>query len=883
VQVRSFLQTLAGITLLACVHGAAAAENAPLVLNLLSSVTPIEIGDHPLPEGVDGYRIYTTEFVKGGTRWYRLRLGLFQDNKAARSVVAKLRSRYPSVWVDRATAEEIAAAGAPVAEVKETVAPPPRAVAVPVAVTTADTTPPTGAGLVINLLSALTPVNAADHAVPEALAGYRRYVVEYDKSGRRWYRLRLGIFRDRKQATAALAQLRAAYPSAWIESVSAADRVAPEESAPSPIQLASSSQIARDAIEADKRYVINLAASTKPLPTTTVPELASVRSVHTYATETERRGDRWYFLRAGFFATRAEAEALLPKVLQNYPDARVMKITRYELAQATGVEQAPAKTTASPATKNGNRSALLEAARLAMVKGNYDQAVLLYQKAIDEGDAATAREAQELLGLAHERRGDMVTARKEYERFLELYPEGEDAERVRQRLIAIDTSRADLKASLREAKKREAPAQYLLYGSLSAIYRRDADISDENGDVVSQSALTTYFDATGRVRSGAYDSRLRVTGSHRSDFLDNGPGDDNRLSTFYLDVLNKEKDWSLRLGRQSSSSGGVLGRFDGIYGGMRLTPQLRLNAVAGYPVATSADTSVNDKANFVGVSADLSGLVENWEFQLYGIQQRAEGYIDRTAVGGEARYFQPGRTFFGLLDYDTHYQQLNTAMMLGTWSMNDATSFNLLYDRRMSPTLSTSNALQGQTVTTLDALAQTYTTEQIEQLALDRTAESQTVMAGVAHTLNERYQVTADLTATEVGDTPASGNVLATPSSGTEYYLSTQLIGRNLFWPDDISILGLRLGNSRTIDSAAVFINSRLNNGPWQLNPRIQVEYRDDKSNDFSYWTLKPSLLASYRRWKDHTLEGEVGSSLTTRSEVPQSYYFSLSYRWDFN
>ncbi len=885
---RSFVQILAGIVLLAGMHGAVAAENAPLVLNLLSSVTPIEIGDHPLPAGVDGYRIYTTEFVKDGTRWYRLRLGLFKDNRAARSVVAKLRTRYPSVWVDRASSEEIAAAGVPAAEVKETVPPPPRVAPAAPAVVKTDTTPPTGAGLVINLLSSLTPVNAADHAVPAGLAGYRRYVTEYDKNGRRWYRLRLGLFGDRKQAAAALAQLRAAYPSAWIENVSSADEVSgqdgPEAQRKPPVQLASSSQIARDAIEADKRYVINLAASTKPLRNTTVPELASVRGVHTYATETERRGDRWYFLRAGFFATRAEAEALLPKVQQAYPDARVMKITRYELAQATGVEQAPAaKTAASPAAKGGSRSALLESARLAMVKGNYDQAVLLYQKAVEEGDAATAREAQELLGLAHERRGDMVTARKEYERFLELYPEGEDAERVRQRLIAIDTSRADLKASLREAKKREAPAQYLLYGSFSAIYRRDADVTDENGDEVSQSALTTYFDATGRVRSGAYDSRLRVTGSHRSDFLENGPGDDNRLSTFYLDVLNKEKDWSLRLGRQSSSSGGVLGRFDGIYGGMRLTPQLRLNAVAGYPVATSADTSVNDTANFVGVSADLSGLADNWEFQLYGIQQRAEGYIDRSAVGGEARYFQPGRTFFGLVDYDIHYQQLNTAMMLGTWSMNDATSFNLLYDRRMSPTLSTSNALQGQAVTTLDALAQTYTTEQIEQLALDRTAESQTLMAGVAHTLNERYQITADLTATEVGDTPASGGVLATPSSGTEYYLSTQLIGRNLFWPDDISILGLRMGSSPTIDSAAVFINSRVNTGLWQLNPRIQVEFRDDKSNDFNYWTLKPSLLASYRRWKDHTLEGEVGASLTTRSEVPQSYYFSLSYRWDFN
>lgn len=920
----SFLRTLAGFALLVSFHGVAmAAESAPLALNLLSSVTPIALTGHPLPEGLSGYRIYTTEFVKNGTRWYRLRLGVFTERKAAREAMAALRTRYPSAWIDRAAATELAAADRPAAQVKAVKAAPPAASATAPS-RAAPTAPLAGPGLAINLLSSLVPIDAAEHAVPAALAGYQRYVTEFDKDGRRWYRLRLGVFDNRKEASAALAQLRTTYPSAWIDRVqesgekpaavkavaaapvAAAASKAPEptplpQPAPEPIpaakpvalgspprkpsiQLASSGQVASDAIDAEQRYVINLAASTTPLQAAAVPELAAVRGVHAYTTDSERRGDRWYFLRVGFFASRSEAEALLPQVQQSYPDARVMKITRYELAQATGAEPEPVtERSPAPVTRSGNRSALLESARLAMVKGNYDQAVLLYQRAIDEGDAATAREAQELLGVAHERRGDLSTARKEYERFLAIYPQGEDAERVRQRLTAIDTSHTELKDSLREAKRRSAPSQYLLYGSFAALYRRDTDVSDIEGERVSQSALTSYLDATARINNSTYDSRLRITGSHRKDFLDDGAGDESRLSTFYIDTLNKERDWSVRLGRQSSSSGGVLGRFDGIFGGMRLSPQLRLNAVAGYPVDTSADTSVNDHARFAGVSADLSGLAENWEFQLYGIQQRADGYVDRNAAGGEARYFQPGRTFFGLVDYDTHYKKLNTAMILGTWSVSDATSFNLLYDRRMSPTLSTSNALQGQTATSLDVLAQTYTIEQIEQLALDRTAESRTVMVGVAHTLSERYQVTADLTAAEVGATPASGGVMATPSSDTEYSLSTQLIGRNLFGQDDISILGLRVGNSATVDSAALFLNSRFNVKSWQFNPRVQLEYRDDKSNGFDYWTLKPSLTASYRRWQQHTLEGEVGAELNTHDDLPEGYYFGLSYRWDFN
>lgn len=903
--VDNLTRALGGLAMLLLLCGTVTAESVPLALNLLSSVTPIAIADHALPAELNGYQLYTTEFVKGNTRWYRLRLGVFSDNKAAKAAMARLRAQYPSAWIDRASVGEISAAGLPAAEVKvpEAQRPPePFPAVAPVAVAG----PPSGEGLSINLLSSLTPIDLAGYAVPPQLAGYRYYVTEFDKDGRRWYRLRLGLFANRSEAAAALAQLRADYPSAWIDGTAAAGE-APEvvrtaRPLPAPVEapaiksltldatrskpvqkLASRSDTRSDGIDPEQRYVINLMASTKPLnPSDAEALVAALPGLRLYATESERRGDRWYFLRAGFFASRGDAEALLPQVQQTYPDARVMKITRYELAQATGGESVTA-VDKLPAARSGSRSAVLESARLALIQGNYDQAVLLYQQAIDEGDADTAREAQELLGVAQERRGDMAAAHKEYERFLGLYPEGEDAERVRQRLVALETAHAELKAGLRTAKKRSAPSQYMLYGSFSAIYRQDTDVTDAEGAELSRSALTSYFDVTGRVRSGDYDTRLRFTGSHRKDFMDNGPGDENRLSTFYLDVLNKEQDWSVRFGRQSSSSGGVLGRFDGVFAGMRLTPQLKLNAVAGYPVQTSADTAVNDRANFVGVSADISGLAESWDFQLYGIQQRADGYLDRNAVGGEARYFQPDRSFFGLVDYDAHYKKLNTMMLLGTWSVTEATSLNLLYDRRMSPTLSTSNALQGQAVSTLDALAQIYTTEQIEQLALDRTAESQTIMAGVAHTLSERYQITADITTTEVGATPESGGVMATPSSGGEYYVSAQLIGRNLIWQEDITILGLRLGQGQTVDTAAMFVNSRVNTGHWQFNPRIQLEYRDDKSNDFNYWMLKPSLVTNYRRWQQHSLEGEVGAALTSRKEVPQNYYFSLGYRWDFN
>ena len=51
-----------------------------------------------------------------------------------------------------------------------------------------------------------------------------------------------------------------------------------------------------------------------------------------------------------------------------------------------------------------------------------------------------SKEAQEYLGLARERNGQLAHAKAEYRIYLAKYPEGEDAQRVRQRLDALVTA-----------------------------------------------------------------------------------------------------------------------------------------------------------------------------------------------------------------------------------------------------------------------------------------------------------------------------------------------------------------------------------------------------------------------------------------------------------
>ncbi|MGC4029448.1 MAG: hypothetical protein QM696_11280 [Steroidobacteraceae bacterium] len=76
-------------------------RNAPpcFAVQLLWSVTPITITDHPHLAIFDAYTLYNVEGNRQGRKWYGLRLGFFTDPNAATQVAYYVRSDYPAVAV----------------------------------------------------------------------------------------------------------------------------------------------------------------------------------------------------------------------------------------------------------------------------------------------------------------------------------------------------------------------------------------------------------------------------------------------------------------------------------------------------------------------------------------------------------------------------------------------------------------------------------------------------------------------------------------------------------------------------------------------------------------------------------------------------------------
>ncbi len=543
-------------------------------------------------------------------------------------------------------------------------------------------------------------------------------------------------------------------------------------------------------------------------------------------------------------------------------------------------------------SKNEKYADLMDEAGGAMIDEDYRRAIQLYTKIATRATGITQQRARELLGVARERNGQLAHAKAEYETYLRDYPEGPDSDRVRQRLAGLVTATKQPKAKLRTSHdvKGKSPRKWTTqaYGSLSQRYSWfQLFLEDQEARTV-QSDLSTDVDFTARARSDTLDVRTQFVGSYLFGFQTGLTNDETKISHLSIDVKEHRTGLYGRIGRQTRSSGGLLGRFDGLHLAYDLTPHFTLNGVYGHPVESTRDLFIRTDRTFYGASLDINGLWEAWDFNLFFINQTSAGILDRRAVGGEVRYFDPRKSLFTLVDYDIFYNNLNIFLTLGNWSVSKNTTLNWSLDYRNNPFLTTTNAIQGQGVETLGALSGAFSEGELFRLAMDRTAKSKTATIGLTHDISENLQIIGEFTATEQEGTPASGGVEAQPGTDTEYFYSAQFILNNLLMENDIFIIGLRYGDSTLRNSYTLTIDSRLPlKRTFRISPKLRIDYRNSKQNSDTRLVTRPILRLDYRIRKWMRLELETGGEFTSEtlsglSRFNSGFFGFVGYRADF-
>ncbi len=648
------------------------------------------------------------------------------------------------------------------------------------------------------------------------------------------------------------------------------------------------------------RYIINLYASLEPIAKEDYPPPETTKEYNVYTAQDKKMdGTLWHRLAVGFFETFSQARKVADKLfIKDYPKLWIEKASPEEVINNGGGGQevsatVPVDTTpvSRPGLDQQKQDYLLKEGTQSMAQKDYPRAIQIFTKLLESTDPEIMEQAQFQLDLAREFNGHLAHAKAEYRNYLVSYPQGKNAPEARNRLNGLLSARPLMSGEKGKVGVfGQSGWESEFYGSISTFYDYDksySDEDDESEETTNVSALTTSLDATYRLTTDNYVFKTVFIGSYEASFLEDEE-DENRVSAFYLDFQNKSGTFTSRWGRQSGSSGGVLGRFDGGQMGYLIFEKVRLNLVAGFPVNLSSDPIDNDRY-FYGINFDFGRFYNHWDFNLFFIDQMAESIADRRAVGGEVRFVGDSGSLFTMVDYDILYNELNTVLIAGNWLMpNKKTWINFSADFRNNPALATSNALIGQTNPSLEALEASIGEKAMRQLAEDRTLESKFVTLGFSHPFTDEFQFSGDVSWSKLGGGPASGGVEEIPEMDDEWYYSVQFTKYNLFARGDISTLGLRYADAVSRDTSTLTFNTRYPlNDAWRINPKLQIDYRKNNVLTGDQWRFRPSLRVEYKFNKRWRAEFEGGYNYADKeleglAEDRKGYYMSVGLRMDF-
>lgn len=587
----------------------------------------------------------------------------------------------------------------------------------------------------------------------------------------------------------------------------------------------------------------------------------------------------------------------------------------------------------------GKASGFLAKAKDALARNDAAAAIEPLNTLLNLPHNASSREAQELMGLARERSGDVAKARAEYEIYMKLYPEGEGAARVRERVAKIGAVSPAEVAAARPSRpaRRIEDTGWQISGGFSS-YRSHGNSSEtteplrvivctaaqlagtspvpadaqcsqtataesinpQSRNRTVQNTLISSLDFSTRRRAESSDSRLVIRGVDTTYFQNPTKQNTHRLNSAYFEQTNRDLGYFARIGRQTGSGGGVLGRFDGGMAGYNFRPNWRLNGVAGNTVEFRSPY----KKNFYGASLDMQPLPESWGGSAFVIEQRTEGKLDRRAVGLEARYFDVKKNYYALLDYDTSFSALNIAMLQVNWLADAGTNFYLTADRRRSPILMLTSAVDTQSGYNIGSLTASLPDREIRKDIVNITPMGNVFSIGLMHPYGEKWQLGGDFQVSNMSSTQGSQylqNLLAPPgtaipavqSTGNTLLYTVRGIGNDVIFKSDMLVLSASYINARHTTGLTTYGAQSYSithvarpSDKWQIDTSLRL-YSQDRSDGERMTRINPVIKGLYRLRNNLSFEAEANyeREVKTGGMAPGrslGRFYYAGFRWDW-
>ena len=630
-------------------------------------------------------------------------------------------------------------------------------------------------------------------------------------------------------------------------------------------------------------YSINLVSYEKMPDAAEMKTISRLHEDWLYFNKVEVKGTIYYRLVAGNYAKPAEARAALARFKKTFSGAWINKRNKLEKQQLASViagkklpvpalkkrpparllkklpapiKVKPLKSRASSMTpKNKFAEKLLSQSRQLLLDRQYDQLIKVSNKVIEIGNAEQKQRAIQFEGLARERQRKFAQAVALYEKFLETYPKSHLARKIKLRLNALKTMNFEPRAKLAKRTKRKVDDGWSLTGSVSQYYRDNVTDTTDSGTDKINSSLISDLSLYARRRSKSSTTIIRFDGGLVNDFLDDSRS--TNISRASVRYSSQASDFEVIGGRQSRTAKGVLGRFDGVvYKGLSHA-EWDYSLYSGFPVQSSSD-GFQSSRRFLGGSLSLNPL-QKMDLDIYLVYQQNEGLVDRQAVGSELQYRSSKGFVFAIFDYDFFYDEINDITAITNYRYSNELTFNATLDYRNSPTLTTLNAIQGQSVATFEELKALYSDDEIYQFAADRTSKSKNMFLNVSYQIDRKHQLDSSLTIASVEASEASGGVEAAAASD-DVSLSLNYTIDGYFLPEDYTTFGLRVSDTTSSHSLSLRGRARFRGvKSWRYDPSVQLDYRGSKTSGVNQWILKPKFKVKYKPTKKLSFEASIG------------------------
>ena len=236
---------------------------------------------------------------------------------------------------------------------------------------------------VINLESALLPFAQEYVQYQDIFSRYPLYTTTFEKNGKTWNRLRLGFFPSKDIAQNIQQTYLDVYKQSWIAKASVEEKAFSTQTLLFPDKFIGVPVTAKTLVKTPEQTPDIQPAQATPKPDTVLPQAAD--------------------------------------------QTLKLAIAPTSIPATTPVTQ----TEAAPTLSEQRLGELMEQGRQAMAGQDYSRAVQIYTRVLETPSHPYLQDAQEYLGLARERKGQIAHAKAEYEKYLELYPKGARLKSVR--------------------------------------------------------------------------------------------------------------------------------------------------------------------------------------------------------------------------------------------------------------------------------------------------------------------------------------------------------------------------------------------------------------------------------------------------------------------